>query len=72
MISTAATTTTSPDQRLGEIAAILAAAVLRLRGRTPIEPTAPIRDPIFPILTESAAQGLEVPANTVLTVRHVG
>lgn len=54
----------SPDERLGEIAAILAAGLLRLdqRAALPAEES-PENPPKRP------AEGLEVPAKTRLSVR---
>jgi hypothetical protein len=56
----------SPDDRLREAAAILAIGVLRLRQRSalPVEKT--LENP-----AELSAAGLEVPAETVLSV-HTG
>ena len=53
----------SPDERLREIAAILADGVLRLRQRAILPPENGPQKPPLP--------GLEVPAETVLTV-HTG
>jgi hypothetical protein len=53
----------SPDERFREIAAILAAAVVRLHERTALPPATN--------LTNSPPQGLEVPDETVLSV-HTG
>lgn len=72
MLSTVCPAAMSPEQRLGEVAAVLAAGVLRLRRDISPEAAESVPEPTFPILSESAAQGLEVPAKTVLTVRHGG
>lgn len=54
----------SPDERLREVADILAAGVLRLRQRSALSPeNAQIN------LAESSPAGLEVPARTRLSVR---
>ena len=54
--------------RINEVAAILAAGIIRLRSRPLAEPAKSIADPTFPILSEAAATCLEVPGPTVLTV----
>jgi len=56
----------SPDERLREVASILAAGVLRLRQRAAL-PTDNARKK----LAELPAAGLEVPDETVLSV-HTG
>lgn len=66
MISTA-----SPDDRLREIAALLAAGVVRLRLRKSSELPAPVPESSFPNPSESAAQGVAVLGPAVLTVPHV-
>ena len=53
----------SPDERFREIAAILAAAVVRLHERAALPPATN--------LTDLPPQGLEVPGETVLSV-HTG
>ena len=60
------TTRLSPDERLREAAAILAAGVLRLRQRAALPPETTLEN-----LAELPAAGLEVPAETVLSV-HTG
>jgi len=57
----------TPDERLSEVASILAAGVLRLRARSAL----PGDDPAPEILPESWPTCLEVPAKTVLSV-HTG
>jgi hypothetical protein len=52
-----------PDERFREIAAILAAAVVRLHERTALPPETN--------LTDLPPEGLEVPVETVLSV-HTG
>jgi hypothetical protein len=53
----------SPDEHFREIAALMAAAVVRLHERTPLPPATN--------LTNLPPQGLEVPGETVLSV-HTG
>ena len=72
MLSTTAAAIMSTDQRLDEIAAVLAAGVLRLHSRSPAEGAGSVTEPTCPILSESAAQGLDVPSETVLSVLHGG
>ncbi len=55
----------TPDERLSEVASILAAAVLRLRSSAAL----PGDDPAPEILPESWPTCLEVPAKTVLSVQ---
>jgi hypothetical protein len=57
------------DQRLREIARILAAGVLRLRARVAIPP-ASVQLPGPQILLESSPICLEVPPETVLSGPH--
>jgi hypothetical protein len=54
----------SPDERLREAAAILAAAALRLRQRAALP-----AEKVSEMPVESSPDGLEVSANTVLSVR---
>jgi hypothetical protein len=56
----------TPNQRRAELAAIFAAGILRLRARAALsgESTSPEISP------DSAAERLEVPAETVLSVVH--
>lgn len=61
MISTTHPADMTPDDRVRELAAILATGVLRLPRPAP--PTASSKD-----LVESTATGLEVPSKTVLSV----
>lgn len=56
----------TPDERLRELASILAAGVLRLRSRAALP-----ADPGPENLPESGQDCLEVPAETVLSV-HTG
>ena len=56
----------SPDERLREVASILAAGVLRLRQRTALPTFDAKKKPV-----ELPAAGLEVPDQTVLSV-HTG
>jgi hypothetical protein len=58
------------DQRLREVAAILAAGLLRLRARSAL-PTDPGQVPGPENLPETGPDRLEVPAETVLSV-HTG
>jgi hypothetical protein len=62
--------TLTDDQRLREIARILAGGVLRLRARLALPP-APVQLPCPQILPESGPNCLEVPPETVLSV-HTG
>lgn len=71
MISAISPTTLSPEQRLGELATILAAGVLRLRDRNSRGAAAVVPAPTS-IRAESVAKGLEVPAETVLSVAPRG
>jgi hypothetical protein len=52
----------SPEQRRRDIAAILAAGILRLRARAALAPAKSLKKP-----ANSAANELEVPAKTVLS-----
>lgn len=54
----------SPDERFREVAGILAAGVLRLRQRSALSPENAQKN-----LAESPPDGLEVPAETRLSVR---
>ncbi len=54
----------SPDERLREAAAILAVGVLRLRQRAALP-----AEQVPEIPAESSPDGLEVPSETVLSVR---
>ena len=54
----------SPDERLREAAAILATGVLRLRQRAALPTEKGRKNPV-----ESSSDGLEVPAETRLSVR---
>lgn len=56
----------TPDERLEEVAAILAAGVVRLRNRAALPQASDHENP-----TESGAACLEVPGKTVLSV-HAG
>jgi hypothetical protein len=56
----------SPDERLREVASILAAGVLRLRQRAAL-----LADDAQTKSAKSSAAGLEVPDETVLSV-HTG
>jgi hypothetical protein len=58
------------DERLREVAAILAAGLLRLRDRSAL-PAEPGQVPGPENLPETGPDGLEVPAETVLSV-HTG
>lgn len=66
MANCAETTRLWPDERLREVAAILAAGVLRLRQRAALPPEKAPEKP-----AELPAAGLEVPEETVLSV-HTG
>jgi hypothetical protein len=61
--------TLTDDQRLREIARILARGVLRLRARVALPPA--VHLPCPQILPESGPNCLEVPPETVLSV-HTG
>jgi hypothetical protein len=61
------TTTMTPEQRRGEVAEILAAAVVRLRLRAAL----PTERPGTEKPAESAVNPLEVPSETRLSV-HTG
>jgi hypothetical protein len=64
------TVSVTDDQRLREVARILATGVLRLRARAALPPAlAPL--PGAQILPESGPNSLEVPPKTVLSV-HTG
>ncbi len=67
MTNCADTARMSPDERLREAAAILATGVLRLRQRAALPPEKSLEIP-----AELPAAGLEVPAETVLSVIHGG
>jgi hypothetical protein len=56
----------TPDERRRAVARVLAAAVLRLRGRAALP--APPAPPAAKILTESGPNCLEVPGETRLSV----
>ena len=60
----------TPEERLRELAGILAAAVLRVRSR-PASPADLGQHPGRKNLAESGADGLELPRQTVLSV-HTG
>lgn len=64
MTNCADTARLSPDERLREAAAILAAGVLRLRQRAALPP-----EKAPEIAAGSSPDGLEVPAETRLSVR---
>jgi hypothetical protein len=63
MTHSADTARIAPDERFRELAAILAAAVVRLHERVALPPAT--------ILTNLPPEGLEVPGETVLSV-HTG
>jgi hypothetical protein len=54
----------APDERLEEVASLLATGVLRLRQRSALLAASDLK-----ILPESLPDGLEVPAETRLSVR---
>jgi len=57
----------TPEERLREVATILAGGLLRLRDRAALpNPTAPHPAPEIP--ATASTQGLEVPANKSVTV----
>jgi hypothetical protein len=60
--------TLTEDQRLREIARILAGGILRLRARVALPPA--VQLPASQILPESGSNCLEVPPETVLSVPH--
>jgi hypothetical protein len=60
----------TPDQRLRAVARILAAGILRLRARAAL-PASAAELPVPRILPENAANVLDVPAETRLSV-HPG
>ena len=59
----------TPDQRLAEVASILAVGVLRLHMRAAIPEDAG-QIPARENLRKSVSPGLEVPGETVLTVHN--
>ncbi len=54
----------TPDERLEELASILAMGILRLRRRSALPAATDVK-----ILPESSSEGLEVPVETRLSVR---
>ena len=56
----------TPDQRLAEVASILAVGILRLHTRAAI----PVGDPGQEDLAESGRDRLELPSKTVLSVHN--
>ncbi len=60
--------TLTPDKRRSEVASILAAGILRLHARVAIPGDAPPAE----ISPDSAAERLEVPTETVLSVINGG
>ena len=58
------------EERLGEVAAILAAGLLRFRARSAL-PTDPGQVPGPENLPKTGPDGLEVPAETLLSVHTV-
>ena len=62
-------TSLTPDERLAEVAGILAAGVLRLHTRMALSPDVAGLSG-RKNLAESAAPGLEVPDETVLSVHN--
>jgi hypothetical protein len=56
----------TPDRRRAELAAIFAASILRLQARVALSGDTPFPE----ISPDSAAECLEVPGETVLSVIH--